>query len=154
MVCLKKSHVFKNKISKFFLHNLWETIHVLFCILNYGNASRRFEMRKCFSFFPFLNQFFNENREELLLLMENVSQKNTETGRKPILHWSPSAPAKASSSHHKNIIALRQIFRLAGSPRFLFSVWITQKVVGEMLCLWLSVKSINRVFLFLFFFLF
>lgn len=107
-----------------------------------------------FFFFPFLNQFFNENREELLLLMENVSQKNTETGRKPILHWSPSAPAKASSSHHKNIIALRQIFRLAGSPRFLFSVWITQKVVGEMLCLWLSVKSINRVFLFLFFFLF
>lgn len=106
----------------------------------------KLEMRRCFSFSVF-NQLFNENREELLLLMENVSQENIKNGREPAPHWSPSAPAKASSTRHKNITALRQVFRLAVSPHFLFSVWITPRVVEEMFCLWLSVKSINRIFL-------
>lgn len=89
-------------------------------------------MRRCFSFSVF-NQPFNENREELLLLMENVSQKNLKNGRKPAPHWSPSAPAKASSIHHKNIIALRQVFRLAVSPLFIFCVDYSKSSRGNVL---------------------
>lgn len=104
-------------------------------------------MHQCLSF-SFFNQVFNENREELLILVENVSQKNIKNGKKPTLPWSPSAPTQATSIHYKNITALRQIFNLAISLYFLLL-----KVAEEMFQLWLSVKSINRIFLSFFFLL-
>lgn len=92
--------------------------------------------RLSFSFF--LNQFFNENMEKLLILMENVSQKNIRNGKKPTPPWSPPAPSKAASIHHKNIISLRQICSLAILLHFLFSVWITQSSRRNVLMMVLS----------------
>lgn len=94
----------------------------------------KLEMRRCFSFSVF-NQLFNENREELLLLMENVSQKNIKNGREPAPHWSPSAPAKASSTRHKNITALRQVSIQAGcfTTLFIFCVDYSKSSRGNVL---------------------
>lgn len=67
----------------------------------------------------FLNQFLDEFREGLLILMENVSQKNIKNGKKPILSRIIFAPAKAVSIQYKNISQLDQNFSLAISQHLL-----------------------------------
>jgi hypothetical protein len=46
------------------------------------------------------------NMGKLLILMENVSQKNTKNGKKPTLPKIIFVPAKAASIQYKNISQL------------------------------------------------
>lgn len=59
-------------------------MHVLSYILNYRNTLEKKVRINVFSF-SFLHQLLDENKEGLLILMENVSHKNIKNGKKPTL---------------------------------------------------------------------
>lgn len=130
------------KISKFLIHNLWETTHALFCILNYGDTSRR-QVLNAWMFSLFLFFFFLKNSSSMKT-GKNFSYYWKMWVRK-IWRMEGSQLLTGAHLHLPRLGPLTiKISPLSGKlfRKFLFSVWITQRVAGE--CLSMAFSQIDQ----------